>query len=120
METPLRAVCDRHDEIDARAAAVNGVFDVQHALSREACDADGGHLLSHFLARDVIPPPWLSRHVDCQLLRIVGASFQRAARGHVRRLPTRTIELRTHRLQYGIVHENKAFVSRLFSTIWKE
>ena len=106
METPLRAVCNRHDEIDARVAAVNGVFDVQHALSREACDADDGHLLSPFLARDVIPPPWLSRHVDCQLLRIVGASFQRAQHGHVRRLPTWTIELRLYRPQSSSVHQN--------------
>ena len=106
VETPVGAVCDRDDEIDARAAVAVGVFDAQDGLGREACDADGGHLLSDLLARDVILPPWLCSHVDCDMPRVVGASIQSAARGRVRILLTTTIELRPHRLQSRNVHEN--------------
>ena len=102
----MGAVCDRDDEIDARAAVAVGVFDAEDRLGRETCDADGGHLLSDVLARDVILPPWLCSHVDCDMPGVVGASIQSAARSRVRILLTTTIELRSHRLQSRSVHVN--------------
>ena len=102
----MGAVCDRDDEIDARAAVAVGVFDAEDGLGRETCDADGGHLLSDLLARDVILPPWLCSHVDCDMPGVVGASIQSAARSRVRILLTTTIKLRPHRLQSCNVHEN--------------